>query len=500
MATDLSKLIQDSFTLTLTGLLAKDAKIIQITKAHIRDLEETQIYKIDSLFNFSTLSSKFSFLVPAPTASLIFNTMMGSPITDLADEFDDDTEDAIGEFISNTSGSLTTALNGSEFEDIGQTKFNISHKEVIKGEEVTHLENTYKFRVDLEDHELTLFITFEEEMLPYIEEIAKSKITFYEPRKEPEEEILEDIDTEIKKDEETDTTKSTDNEETTPKNDKKLKKIILGVAAILGVIILLFLILLFTGFFDQEPLPEPKKVETTSAIVPVPVVEEKVEIVKYDTLQKVIFNTADINTERINTKLAELTKYKVLNKEELEAQQLAEKNRLFEREREKELLAFSNRNHEETIYEKQPLDMPRVIDKKTKFENETFALAKDDTMSVDTNTSTEAKKNNTTELSVVKDLTLEDNTMQEHSQLHYVVTNSLKYSLFKSLVQETTTTQARISICNNMSGKTTIYIGPFESESLQNTMITLVGKNDSQIQVNAENITEEEFNTRCNLE
>ena len=59
--------------------------------------------------------------------------------------------------------------------------------------------------------------------------------------------------------------------------------------------------------------------------------------------------------------------------------------------------------------------------------------------------------------------------------LHYVTTHSLKYSVFKSLVQETNTNQARISICNNTNGKTTIYIGPFETEELQNKMIELIG-------------------------
>ena len=72
--------------------------------------------------------------------------------------------------------------------------------------------------------------------------------------------------------------------------------------------------------------------------------------------------------------------------------------------------------------------------------------------------------------------------------------------MFKSLVQETNTNQARISICNNTNGKTTIYIGPFETKELQNKMINLIQTKNSKIDVSPENITEEEFNTRCNLE
>ena len=83
MASDLSKLVQDSITLTLNGLLAKDAKILQITKTHIKDIEDLQVLQVQSNFNFSNFSSELSFIVPAKSSSLIFNTMMGSPITDL---------------------------------------------------------------------------------------------------------------------------------------------------------------------------------------------------------------------------------------------------------------------------------------------------------------------------------------------------------------------------------------------------------------------------------
>ena len=222
----------------------------------------------------------------------------------------------------------------------------------------------------------------------------------------------------------------------------------------------------------------------------------KVDVVKYTTLKKVIFKESDIDKKRLNNKLLELTKYKVLNKEELEAQKLAEKNRLFELEREKELLEFSKNNHEEALFEKQKLDEERVIDKKTKFKKETFSIVKDDVTIT----------NNMPEVIIpkVKDTVpvIEEEKVPEvvTETLNYVITHSLKYSLFKSLVQETNTNQARISICNNSSGKTTIYIGPFETEELQKKMIELIQKNNLNIDANTVNITESEFNTRCNLE
>ena len=500
MASDLSKLIQDSFTLTLNGLLAKDAKIIEITKAHEKDLKDLQLLKVQSVFDFSNFSSEFSFIVPAKSCSIIFNTMMGSPITELSEEIDDDAEDAIGEFVSNTSGSLTTAINGEELEDIGQTKFNIPHKEIIQGNDVNDLENVYRFQIDLEDNELIIFVLFDDTILPYITEISSAEITHHEKEKEPEkEEIEEDVptkenQTETKEESKIDTqTTETFEEESIeePKIDpktKKLKLIIIIVGSLLGLTIISFLIMYFMGVFDPEPIiEEPKDINTTKTMKK----SDDVKVIQYTTLKKVEFKPSDIDKNRLNNKLTALTKYKVLNNEELEAQKLAEKNRLFELEREKELLEFSKKNHEEALFEKQELDQARIVDKKTKYKEEVFTTEETTPMVIET-------------AAPIKEAKMEETKMDEpeviNNTLNYVVTQSLKYSLFKKLVQQTETNQARISICNNSNGKTTIYIGPFETKELQNKMISLIEAENQQIIVSPENITEIEFNTRCNLE
>jgi len=336
MASDLSQLIKDSFTLTLNGLLGKDARIINITKAHPYDIEDTQLLEVQSTFDFSNFSSKFTYLIPAQGASLIFNTMMGLPITDLSSELDDDSEDAINEFVSNTCGGLTTAINGSEFEDVGQTKFNISHKEILNGNDITDLERTFRFEIDLEDHELILYLAFDELILEHISELTESKITFHEERKKPETEDETEVDSEEKESEQTD--KDTNEIQEEPKN-KKLKLLILGIGGLLTFILLSFLVLFFTGFFDVEPPKEIVQDTNKTKIEP-----KKVDVIKYAPVKKIDFQISDINKDRLNRKLEILTKYTVLNKEEIEAQKIEEKNRLFELEREKELLAFSQKN------------------------------------------------------------------------------------------------------------------------------------------------------------
>ncbi|MGB5866886.1 MAG: hypothetical protein WBG69_03335, partial [Arcobacteraceae bacterium] len=367
MASDLSKLIQDSFTLTLNGLLAKDAKILKITKAHPYDLEDTQILQVQSTFDFSNFTSKFSYLVPAQSASLIFNTMMGSPITDLSDEIDDDAEDAISEFVSNTCGGLTTAINGAGFEDVGQTKFNISHKEILNGNDIKDLETTFRFEIDLEDNELILFLSFDEPILTHINDIMGSEITFHEERKEKEPEIEEVEVQQAPAQEKKSETKKTEEkkeileeEKQIDPKDKKIKLLIMIIGGVLALIIFSFIILYFMGAFEPEPVEEkPVDINATQMKLDA----QKVDVIQYTTLKKVDFKVSDIDKDRLNRKLEELTKYKVLNKEELEAQKLAEKNRLFELEREKELLEFSKKNHEEPVFEKKEIAPKIEVDK-----------------------------------------------------------------------------------------------------------------------------------------
>jgi hypothetical protein len=91
---------------------------------------------------------------------------------------------------------------------------------------------------------------------------------------------------------------------------------------------------------------------------------------------------------------------------------------------------------------------------------------------------------------------IEEKKAKDINKLKFVVANSFKYKLFKSLVKQIDTKQAVISICSDISGKTAIFIGPFDNETKQQQMIDLI-KNQN-IKVSASNITEQEFDARCN--
>ena len=74
MASDLSKIIQDGLTNTLSNLLGKTATLQETSKVHTKDLENIELLKVESTFEFDNITSTWFFMVPAYSASYIFNT------------------------------------------------------------------------------------------------------------------------------------------------------------------------------------------------------------------------------------------------------------------------------------------------------------------------------------------------------------------------------------------------------------------------------------------
>ncbi len=194
MASDLSQIIPNNLASTLNALLGKETSLKQCTKVDIRDFDSTQVLRVDTEFVFEKLTTIFSYYIPANSASEIFNMMMGASDHDIATIIDDDTSDAMTEFISNTCGGLVTTINAEEFEDLGKSKFNIKHKEIVDTTTITSVDNIYKFVIDVEDKEVILFTEFQENFLDFILELSNSPVSFYPEVEEKQEEEQEEQD------------------------------------------------------------------------------------------------------------------------------------------------------------------------------------------------------------------------------------------------------------------------------------------------------------------
>ena len=508
MASDLSKLIQDGLCSTLTALLSKDAELKETSKIHENDLLDIQTLKIDSTFEFANITSTWSFIIPANSASYIFNAMLGDT-SDPVDEIDDDITDAIHEFISNVSGGLSTIINGSDLEDLGSVKSSTSLDGVIEKNQIEDIDNMFKLLIDLDGFDITIFITFDKVIIPFIDAINKSEISFY-----PDEDILEEIDidnTEIENlelseekivsddskelenstnedsqlenkndknskeessNEKSDTPEETEEVELSEdeQKTKKLKKLVIIIAGLIAFTIITGLVMYFMGMFD--PVPIEKKDTNETKIVKN---KDNVDIVKYQNKNLIKFSPSKINIRRLNARLEELTKYEVLSPKEIEEQNNAQNERLANLKKEAMLIEFSKLNKEEKISPK--------VDKEEK-------------QNLDKNITTVVKEENLVQEIVKKEIKPK---IVEDNKLKFILVHSLKYKLFKEMILKTDTKKARISICKDTNGRTAVYIGPFENENSQTQMIKLIQEKQSDLKINLSNITQEEFNTRCNF-
>ncbi len=502
MASDLSSLIQNGLSGTLESLLAKTAKLEQTTKAHPSDLKG-QCIKVDTTFKFANLTTNWSFLIPALTASYISNTMMMLDDAKPTEELDDDILDALKEVVSTISGGLTTTINGSDFEDLGSVKFSITQNEIVDGTQYSQSETLFRIPISVEEQEIIIFINFDDTILPYINAIAASEATqvieeitpieeetpvvekekeelLDEPKEELDSNDIEEVNPENNDNKEAkakDEIKNDSNDEVEKPKDKfaflkklnflktdddlsdeekkqvKLKKIIILTGGLLGIIILIAILLYFTGAFEPEVIEESQDLNTTKVETKKIVKIKSVERKKYIT-----FNITQIDTKRLNKKLLILTKYEILEEDAIERIKAKEKEKLY-KEQQAKLENFAKKNKEEPIFNK---------------------IGKDTT-----NQSNKYDKKN--------------NTQKNKATLnHFIQIPTLKLSQFKSFIRKAKLVKANLSICKDTSGKTQIYIGPFTNENSRTKILTTLSKKKIK-DTKKLNLSKEEFDKRCSF-
>lgn len=489
MASDLSTIIQEGLCNTLNGLLSKQATIKTVSKLHEKDISELQTLKVNSTFEFNDIVSTWSFIIPAYTASYIFNQMIGDDSEPVL-EIDNDIADAINEVVSNISGGLTTTINGSGLADLGEVKFTTTSEGIVDGKDLVEEENIFKFLIDLEGVDITFFIQFDNVILPFIDNINSSEVSVYEEEpQEVEEEVVENSaeESDIKEDEPQDeikednleienittndenkTSTESENEDNENKEEetednkknKKLKIIIIVIAALIVLIIGAGATMYFMGMFD----PKPIKVVDTNSTNTTKKSKDGIDIIEYKPKKNIHFNVSKINVRRLNARLEILTKYDILTPAEIEKQKLAEKERLLQLQKEKELEEFARRNKEEPLHKAKTEDnTPKVVTKKA-----------------DTTTKTIIKKTN--------------------SNMNFIMVNSLKYKLFKNAISKINTKDGRISICQDKDGRTAVYLGPFYNDTDIKQIATLIEEKEAKLVVTPIKLSQQEFDNRCNFQ
>ena len=171
MPSDLSSIIKNELVSTLESLLSATCSVDDVELKNKNDLENTQCIKVSADFSFSNSTSKWSYFVPASTATKFEYLMLGG-IADLKENIDDEISDAVKEIISTISGSVTTSTNAQGFDDITGMKFTLGDNSVVQCADQSDIEKIYKFNMKLNDDSLFIYIHFDDVFLPYIENLT----------------------------------------------------------------------------------------------------------------------------------------------------------------------------------------------------------------------------------------------------------------------------------------------------------------------------------------
>jgi flagellar motor switch protein FliN/FliY len=171
LASDLSQILQDELANTLEQLLSKTTKVTSIELFDGEGCTSEQCVEVKTKFDFSNISSTWSFFIPT-VASTKFEYFMLGGMGDLKDNIDDEIADAINEIVSNISGSIATSVNAQGFADLGNVKFEVLGNEIVEINVLKATANLYKTTLDMDGESIIIFISFDDEILPYFATIS----------------------------------------------------------------------------------------------------------------------------------------------------------------------------------------------------------------------------------------------------------------------------------------------------------------------------------------
>jgi len=483
MANDLSKIIQETLVSIINTNISKDINISEILRTTKDSLIDKNLAIAKVNINFNDINNQVNFIYPAYISSYIFNCIMledGELLLDI----NDDIKDAIKEVNNQISGSLETSINAEEFDEIKECKTSFDNIILEDGNNYEPNENLILIKLKIENKDFNIYLEFNDEILPYVDEIMNSKVDEnnydslnkqVEVEKEDEEDNKDTEDSvsdsndesskeNLKNENNNNESNETNKEETTNKDsndkdnivnekkDKKLKILIIAIASLLLLIIIAIVVMYFTGMF------EPVKTKHTD--------NNKTKLSKKDTIlaniknKQITYNSNMIDVKKLNKRLSLLTKYEILEDDILAKYKLEEKERLYKLKM-KQLEEFAFKNQEESIYKK---DILKTIKQKNRF--------------LDINNSSSKVAND----------------KFNNEKLIFIQIDASKYKKYKNFINKEKTKQTQISMCMD-NYKTKVYIGPLYINILVNNLMNGIEKQDAKII----NITKQEFDKRCDF-
>jgi len=167
LASNISDIIKSEISSTLESLLSASSNVEDVVLTSTSELDDTQCVKTGVSFDFNGKNSLWNFCIPTKTATQFEYLMLGG-VTDLKNSIDDEITDAVKEIVSTIAGSICTSVNAQGFADITGLKSTLGDSSVESMNTINDTGNFYKFIVKLNDENLELYISFDDNMKPFI--------------------------------------------------------------------------------------------------------------------------------------------------------------------------------------------------------------------------------------------------------------------------------------------------------------------------------------------
>lgn len=174
MASDISNIIKSELSSTLESLLSATSNVEEVVLINANELDEMQCINTAVSFDFSGKTSEWNYFMPSAISTKFEYLMLGG-VTDLKETIDDEVTDAVKEIISTISGSICTSINAQSFPDISGIKSTLGDSSVISITERQDSNKLYKFIIKLNDDNLEVYISFDDNISAFVELLTNEK-------------------------------------------------------------------------------------------------------------------------------------------------------------------------------------------------------------------------------------------------------------------------------------------------------------------------------------
>jgi flagellar motor switch protein FliN len=174
MASDISNIINSELINTFESLLSVSSSVDDISLSEASEIDPDQCVKVNVTMDASDVTSTWNFYLPTLIATKFEYFMLGG-IGDLKTSIDDEILDATKEIVNTIGGSLATTINAQDYEDISGVSFTLQDGEIVQVASLGVLENLYRYDITFNDDQVTLYIEFGEEVLPFVGKIVSGE-------------------------------------------------------------------------------------------------------------------------------------------------------------------------------------------------------------------------------------------------------------------------------------------------------------------------------------